>query len=486
MTTRCLRRVSALPVAAFLAVPILSVAGALPAAAAERAVVEMPAAVVTEGLTVEQHRQRQADLGAQLLAYLPQAASLNRVRVTLDPDEIAAVDAADRSAAPLRIGLVKGIASITVSGLDPDVSAGRPRRGPKGRALRSADGGWGWATTIRAEGAGGLRLHLEDVSLPEGAELYVYTLDGEAYGPYTGTGPDESGDFWATTVFGPEAILQLRLPPSAGEDALDDVSFRVTEVGALTEKFASSLQGEVFPCGNPDCVVDATCENGATSIRDAYAKMEWVAGRYIYTCTGGLLNDENPAQGNYFLTANHCLSKTATAKNVTFYWRFRTATCNGECPENVSWPYKSTGSSVAATNRKGDFTLLQLSAPPPSGSVLLGWTNVPVADSDGELLHRVSNPNFGPQVYSTQTVDTSAPVCRSWPRGERIYSRDVVGATDGGSSGSPVVNAADQVVGQLSGACGTNVNDACDAANNATVDGAFAFYWPTVRPFLQP
>jgi hypothetical protein len=83
-------------------------------------------------------------------------------------------------------------------------------------------------------------------------------------------------------------------------------------------------------------------------------------------------------------------------------------------------------------------------------------------------------------------VSTSAPTCTGWPRGERIYSRLTLGATDGGSSGSPVVNSSDQVVGQLSGGCGTNVNDPCDAVNNATVDGAFAFYWSSVQPILAP
>jgi V8-like Glu-specific endopeptidase len=473
-------------VAALFAATTLTAVGALPAAAAERAIVEMPAAVMTEGLTVDQYQQRQAGLSAQLLAELPPEALLNRVRVALDPDEIAAIDGADRSASPLRIGLVKGIAPVSLSGLDPDASADGPHRGPKGRAVQTRDGGWVWAMAIHAEGAGAVRLHLEDFSLPEGAELYVYTRDGEAYGPYTGTGPDESGEFWATTVFGSEAILQLRLSPGTTKASLDDVSFRVTEVGALTEKFSGSLLEASGFCGNATCIVDASCYSAASSIRDAYAKMEWVAGAYIYTCTGGLLNDSNPTQGNFFLTANHCFSKSATAKGVTFYWRFRTTSCNGSCPSNTGWPYKTTGSSVKATNRKGDFTLLQLNANPPAGSVFLGWTNTPVANIDGALLHRVSNPNFGPQVFNTQTVSTSAPVCRSWPRGERIYSRDTLGATDGGSSGSPVVNASDQVVGQLSGACGSNVNDPCDAVNNATVDGAFAYYWVTVQPFLQP
>jgi hypothetical protein len=49
-----------------------------------------------------------------------------------------------------------------------------------------------------------------------------------------------------------------------------------------------------------------------------------------------------------------------------------------------------------------------------------------------------------------------------------------------------VVNAAGQLVGQLSGACGTNLSDECDAVNNATVDGAFAAYFSAVEQFLDP
>jgi V8-like Glu-specific endopeptidase len=478
----------ALLVAALLVAGALPAIGGPPAEVPDRPLAEMPARVMTEGFTVEQHLALQAHMSAQLLAELPPAPYLREARVKLDPAEIAAIDQAEPSSTPLKIGLVKPLVPITeVFGLDDEVSGRQPRRGASEYAMPSPAGGRVWALSVRAPGAGAIRLHLEDVSLPEGAELYVYTRDGEAYGPYTGAGPDDSGEFWVTTVFGPEAILQLRLAPTVTPDELGEVSFRVTEVGVITEHFADAAAPEAGGfCGNPSCIVDASCYSGANSIKDAYAKMEWVAGAYIYTCTGGLLNDSNPTQSNFFLTANHCLSKSSTAKNVAFYWRFRTSTCNGSCPSNTGWPYKTTGSSVAVSGRKGDFTLLQLNSAPPAGSVFLGWTSTPVANTNGVLLHRVSNPNFGPQVYNQQTVSTSAPVCRSWPRGERIYSRDTLGGTDGGSSGSPVVNGSDQVVGQLSGACGTNVNDPCDAASNATVDGALAYYWASVKPFLAP
>ena len=348
------------------------------------------------------------------------------------------------------------------------------------------DGGYVWALSVNSDQAGGIRLHIENLALPKGVELYVYSRTGEAYGPYTGTGMDESGEFWAPAVFGREAIVQVMVPRGS---SLRDVTFRITEAGIITQKAAGDLsmvpEATSF-CGNPDCIVDASCYSQSTSIWNAYAKQEWISGAWIFTCTGGLLNDSNPTLNNFFLTANHCYSKAKTAGIVSFYWWFRTSSCNGTCPINTGWPYKTTGATLRSTSRYGDYTLVTLNTAPPSGSVFLGWTSTPVAFTNGAALHRVSNPNFGPQVYSEDSVSTTAPTCSGWPRGERIYSRTTLGGTDGGSSGSPVVNASNQVVGQLSGSCGTNVGDPCDHVNNATVDGAFAYYWATVQPLLAP
>jgi len=474
--------------AAFAAVAIVAlVSGTRPVTAA-RNYVDVHGGVVNGGLTAEEQIQRQIEQTGRLMKDLPSPSELKQVRVNFGRDEIDAVDQTDKASTPLKIGLVKAMTpAIEVSGLDRG-AANSPRQGTAGEALRTRDGGFVWAASVSSDQAGAIRLHIENLSLPKGGELYVYSRGGESYGPYKGTGIDGSGEFWTPAVFGRETLVQIRISGPAGEASLHEVSFRIAEIGIITEKNVGGLTPvlEANFCGNPSCIVDASCYAAANSIKDAYAKQEWIAGAFIYTCTGAVLNDTNPSSANYFLTANHCYSKNSNAKNVDFYWRFRTSSCNGGCPSNGGWPYKTHGASVAATNRRGDFTLVSLTQALPAGTVRLGFTNAPVANTNGVALHRVSNPNFGPQVYNEQSVSTSAPTCSGWPRGERIYSRDTLGGTDGGSSGSPVVNGSDQVVGQLSGACGTNVNDPCDAVNNATVDGALAFYWATVQPLLAP
>jgi hypothetical protein len=212
------------------------------------------------------------------------------------------------------------------------------------------------------------------------------------------------------------------------------------------------------------------------------------SGRYYYICSGGLLADTDPGTSiPYFLTANHCISKRREAASVEAIFRYRAADCSdNSCPPPGPTLPRVLGSTILESGRTGDYTLLLLDQPAPAGSFFLGWNATPVAFNDGFGLYRISHPQGGPQAYSYHEVDTSKPTCTTWPRGSWIYSTDIVGATEGGSSGSPVLNSNGQVVGQLSGACGYNVGDPCDAELNATVDGAFASYYSDVAGWLNP
>ncbi len=257
---------------------------------------------------------------------------------------------------------------------------------------------------------------------------------------------------------------------------------RVAGVGAV------NLGGNLCDF-NASCVENASCVSlpgNVQAVRDAYASIVYRSGPYYYVCTGGLIADsDNASEIPYLLTANHCVSKGQEASSLETFFQYSSSDCSGNntCPLSLA-NSDTSGSTIIATNRTSDYTLLRLSQNPPAGSVYLGWNTQPVAASNGTQLFRISHPGGAPQAYSEHVVDTTTTTCRSWPRGAWIYSKDTFGATEGGSSGSPVLNAAGEVVGQLSGACGFNVNEVCDSSSNATVDGAFANYYPEVSQFL--
>lgn len=354
-------------------------------------------------------------------------------------------------------------------------------------AARASEDGLVWTGAATSENAFGLRVHFTGVDLPRGSALYVYNADGAAFGPYTGRGPNGTGEFWSNMVPGDAVFVQLRQPAGA-----PPASFEIAGIGHVDRALiGASPQASNLCSFNADCVVSASCSTSSAvaDAEDAVARILFASGRFLFLCSGGLLADTDTATTiPYFLTANHCISSSSEASSMEAVFLYRASSCGDTsgCSDPSSTLPTTLGATILSTSSTSDYTLMQLAEPAPAGTVLMGWNATAVANSNGTALFRISHPQGAPQAYSEHEVDTARPTCSSWPRGNWIYSSDTLGATEGGSSGSPVVNSAGQVVGQLSGACGFNVNDVCDTASNATVDGAFAAYFANVDQFLDP
>jgi V8-like Glu-specific endopeptidase len=379
----------------------------------------------------------------------------------------------------------------------------------------SADLGWGsargtgrdgftWTAAVSVPGAKAIRLHFSGVDLPRGAGLYVYNRAGQAFGPYTGRGTLGDGELHTHTVFGDELLVQLQVPAGAGRSP----RLTLAEVGAMGARFtlprfgpqgafdrddiAALAKASNLCAVNADCVVNAACQSSAVvdTAKDAIAGMLFQSGGGFYICTGGLIADSvTTSVIPYFLTANHCISSAGEAASLETYFDYQTTCSSPNCTQPYNNAGDTVGATLKATSATSDFTLVQLASTPVTAdgvATYLGWTSTPVANTNNLALYRISHPSGSPQAYSEGVVDTTKGTCRRLNRGNFIYSRDTLGATEGGSSGSPVVNAAGQIVGQLYGACGTNVNNVCDAANNATVDGAFAVSYNAMSQFLSP
>lgn len=439
--------------------------------------------------------QAQEALHAHLLDEQVPSGIDSPLAADLDQATLEALRNVDRTAPRLEVGVTRQV-SVVVD--FTDLASGHLSTAPQSRAVGAArgtrDGGFVWTGAISSEEASALRVRFSNFSLPDGAALYLYNADGEVRGPYTGAGPDGTGEFWSHTVAGPLVILQLSVPASARGRGASAATFDIDAVGHLGPSFPLgttpiSEAGSNLCSYNEPCIQNASCSSIPTAIapaRDAVAMIQFVSGGFIYLCSGGLLADTDPAtQIPYFLTAHHCLSRSREARSLEAFFQYSVA-CGGACYDPRGVVPSTLGSDVVGTDTATDYTLLRLREAAPAGSAFLGWSSTPIAFTNGVPLFRISHPAGAPQAYSTHVVDVSRPTCTQWSRGNRIYSSDTFGGTEGGSSGSPVLNAAGQVVGQLSGACGYNVGDPCDDVSNATVDGAFAAYFSQVAGILAP
>ena len=442
-------------------------------------------------------------LQQQLAASRVEKALNQPVVVQLTATERARIDDVNRVEKRYQVGISRKLGSSvnfssvgTLGGRETNLNLG---------AARATRDGFVWTAAVKVPGATALRLHLTGVDLAAGTQLYVYNLAGQAFGPYTGRGPLGTGDLHTNTVFGEQILLQVH----SKVDAERAPRFTVAEVGVMGARFAvprygakgvldldkikgASAQASNLCSNNADCIVNAACQSSSVvnTVKDAIASILFQSGSSYYICTGGLIADAvTTSVIPFFLTANHCISTATEASSVETYFDYETTCSNPNCTQ----PYNNVGDTVGSTLKAGssttDVTLLQLSSAPttPDGvAAYLGWTTTAVANTNNLALYRISHPAGSPQAYTEGVVDTTKGTCRTLSRGNFIYSRDTLGGTEGGSSGSPVVNASSQIVGQLYGACGTNVNDSCDSASNATVDGAFAVSYNVLAAHLSP
>ena len=462
-------------------------ANTMPALAQQRTI-RVGSEVAVGGLTVAEQAARSLHLHEKLMTIIPPGVANAQLRIEInqkDLDDLAVT--LPSGTAPLRVGVVKSVPG--------NVGKAVGQAFNHGVVEQNSDGSFVWAMMVTSPGAQAIRVHFTDFSLPHNTEMYLLGSNGQAHGPYVGKGRNNNGDFWTRSIVSGTGTVVLKYTGNTPDIDQPKMSFTISDVGHIRGRPPRSQEksDDTWPCSdNEPCLVDANCVNGtpADPAKDAVAKIEWIEMPYIYTCSGGLLADTDPnTQIPYFLTANHCLDSSNSTLETFF--NYTTDSCEGFCPDGyvtsgTSQTPSTVGATVVVTGSKGDFTLLMLDEEPPAGAEFLGWNNTPIALTNGAQLHRISNPNFGPQVYSQHNVDTSSPQCPGWPRSERIYSTDITGATMGGSSGSPVLNSSGEVVGQLSGCCGYNCGNVCNSTLNWTVDGALAFYWDNVSEFLDP
>jgi hypothetical protein len=344
-----------------------------------------------------------------------------------------------------------------------------------------------WTVSLEAENAWRLRLRLGNVRLPEGAKMWVYGRGGEFVGPF-GTelvGPD--GTLWTPSVAGPEISLEVLIPESAWKRG-DNPALTLESVSEIFRLERGGTPSTLSDQASKDysCLVDAACATTSDfaqieATRKAVAHLQFVDGGSTYICTGTLVNDK--VQGTwvpYMLTANHCFSSQGAASTLEAYFDYIQSPCGGSAPPLGSLP-RSNGSTLLATSTTSDFSFVRLNSL-PSGRYLLGWNTA--EPSIGETLYRVSHPDGLPAAYSTTTKATFPFDACGFSSSDFHFSTMEIGAIMGGSSGGSALNSSGQIVGQLYGFCGPNIEDNCDE-DNYQVDGKFASAYPLIRQYID-
>ena len=434
---------------------VVACAANVPAATAQDAVPEG----TQQGIVVPTHvRAEVAPVGSRPVLsserYGVDIASASVVMVA-GPVDVEALRAEDATmaASPMRVGVS---VPVGVSLLDGDVT------------FQDVPGvGTIWSITVVSPGAQGLRLHMTNVDLPPGAELWMYapSVPQAAEGPYETDGPQGTGAFWSRIFAGEEVRVEYFLPDDAGDlgfFVVEEIShiYRGLEPPEPTEGYGVRDAG--------DCHLDVMCYPAWHPLHNATARI-FFEDNGTYLCTGTLLTTVAGDETPYFMTANHCVANDTVGATVTAYWFYQTDSCDG-------WiaPYEQSGNtSVLWTNGSYDISLLMFNGALPAGVTWAGWdTNSVVNNEDVACISHPSGDRkkitFGYK-YSGTTYKY------------QIYWTD--GTIEGGSSGSGVYRDSTHSYVGVASTCVVGTD--CDSPEGPCQYGKLSGVYSSIQSYLQ-
>ncbi len=380
----------------------------------------------------------------------------------LDLQALAAEDAEAVAAGEkaLRIGVVRKL---------PDRIMARGSTAPATRGGWSvlADGSRVWCTTLRADGARGIRVHFEDVELPEGCEIRVFDAEDPTVvrGPYDSASMRDREAFWSGALFAQTVTVECWVP--RGSDPAR-AAFSIGEVVHLY-RLPSTMTLKEGSCHN-----DVSCyPEWAAASRGVAGLGVFYAESYLY-CTGCLLNDlDDSTWIDFFLTGTHCIANQSEANDAEFYWFFQTTTCNGTPPSPFAVTVTEGGADYLAGQSYetgNDFALLRLRSPSPDGATYVGWsTSKP---SYTEKLACIHHPDGAYKRISFGKLDAIEP--NYW------FVNFTDGVTEPGSSGAPLFDAAGKLIGQLVGG-----SSSCEAGGGIDAFGRFDVTYKDIKGWLS-
>jgi hypothetical protein len=349
------------------------------------------------------------------------------------------------------------------------------------------DGSRLWSATLAADGAVGVRVHFAEARVPDGAQLSIYNeaTPSEAYGPFPDSfqGPT---DLWTPTCYGDRVTVECLIPDGVDPQGLiviiDRIIYQYREHGsyAITKGIAGA------------CNLDTTCYPEWAGASSAVAGIGIVSSVGTIFCTASLVVDTDTATDiPYLLTAYHCVSTQTKADTLEAYWFYQTPACDGTPPAIISVPRTVGGADFlvgSATDAGTDLSFLRLRNTPPPGVGQLGWSTLseptgadsicihhPRGDFKRIAFGNVTDSSAGDPFY----VDT----CGSSQRltANFYQSTWTDGTTEGGSSGSPLLNANQQIIGQLWGGYAS-----CSLPDCPDYYGRFEVSYPLLESFLSP
>lgn len=337
------------------------------------------------------------------------------------------------------------------------------------------DNGRLWTIIIESENALSLNFVFDNLYLPDGAYLNIYNQDKSIiYGPVTNKVIPHDGFFLTDIIPGSKVFIQLFEPiDQRGKSTLTIKKV----VHGYREYVVNDSLGNIATSANCNVPVEDYPEYQKESNAVGLVLLE--GGTAI--CSGSLIMTTDAVLKPYFLTAFHCINiinqndtiLSVAEKEAVNHWAIKFG-----YKEQSNYSVTFMGAEFLSGWYYSDFSLVKMLEDPTHFPSLswLGWDRSGNTPSLGVGIHHPKGD------YMKISIDNDAIPSSTW-----FYSSPnnhwtthwEEGITQGGSSGSPLLDQNRRIVGQVHGKVyenGHNINTyPCDM--NYTSYGKFSASW---------
>ncbi|MDR0749324.1 MAG: trypsin-like peptidase domain-containing protein [Tannerellaceae bacterium] len=319
-----------------------------------------------------------------------------------------------------------------------------------------------WRLGIYSKDALSINVLFTAYELPEGAQVFLYNAEQtHILGSFTHLNNSGLGILPTAPVRGDKLIIEYHEPANAafpGRLTVGEVNHAFRDLRGYEP---GSDKSEFYCMPSPICFQNDP-EYGKIARSVVLLTIDGVT-----SCTGVLLNNTLNDGKPYLLTASHCLNSDFSVKNPDYesvagriicFFNYQSPVCENVMRGTEEMSVASAG--YKAVNEKNDMALLELLETPPVyyQPYYAGWSieensnNTPYAGVHHPYAS-VKRINISEDKIALKTF--SIPQADFYKNAHWNVSKWTTGSTASGSSGSPLFDAANRVIGALSGGMST-------------------------------
>ena len=337
-----------------------------------------------------------------------------------------------------------------------------------------------WRVGVHSSGAYSLNILFSQFRIPRGAMVFVYNADQtEILGSFTYLNNSDLNLLPIQPLSGDKLIVEYQEPINA--------SFRgEIEIGEVNHDFIGIL--DMLRGWNPPEPGDPaqSCHPNIICFPNLFNVGRGVVGiviNGISFCTGVLVNNTTEDGTPFLMTATHCLnddfrfrpghfqSYTVSANRIVVFFNYDSPVCSRDIRGPLQMSLASSDSVLITESH--DISLLRLKddIPREFQPYFLGWN---LSVSPPSPFHGIHHPSGGMKKVATSSNNVSLSTWGQWWGAPNAHwtVRWSEASTEGGSSGSPILDRNNRIIGTLTG--GTSY---CNPVRGADSFAALSRAW---------